>query len=49
MVPALNVIHSTGNPSILWEASAMTNFGLDLNLLADKIQFSVDYYIKNTG
>jgi TonB-dependent starch-binding outer membrane protein SusC len=47
LVPALNVIHSTGNPSIRWEAASMTNFGLDLNLLADKWQFSADYYIKN--
>jgi TonB-dependent starch-binding outer membrane protein SusC len=47
VVPALNVIHSTGNPSIRWEAASMTNFGLDLNLFADKWQFSADYYIKN--
>lgn len=47
MVPALNVIHSTGNPSIRWEAAKMLNFGLDLNLFADKIQLSADYYIKD--
>ena len=47
VAPAINVIHSTGNPTIRWEAAEMTNVGIDLSLLDDKIQFSTDYYIKD--
>lgn len=47
LIPALNVIHSFGNPAIKWEAAEMLNMGIDINFLADKIQFNVDYYIKN--
>lgn len=46
LTPALNVVHSTGNPSIRWEAAEMTNFGVDLSLLEDKFMFSAEYYIK---
>jgi len=35
------------NPLIKWEASAMTNFGMDLNVFGNKIQFTGEYYIKN--
>lgn len=47
MVPALNVIHSFGNPSIKWEAAEMSNMGMDLNLFNNKIQFILEYFIKN--
>ncbi len=47
LVPALNVVHSFGNPSIRWEAAEMLNFGVDLNLYRNRIQFTADYYIKN--
>lgn len=47
MLPALNVVHSFGNPSIKWEAADMSNFGFDLNMLSNKIQLSAEYYIKN--
>jgi TonB-dependent starch-binding outer membrane protein SusC len=47
MVPALNVVHSFGNPSIKWEAAEMSNFGLDLNLFNNRVQLSAEYYIKN--
>lgn len=47
MVPALNVIHSFGNPSIKWEAAEMSNLGMDLNLFDNKIQFILEYFIKN--
>jgi len=47
LVPALNVVHSFGNPSIKWEAAEMTNFGIDLNMFNNKFQFSTEYYIKN--
>ncbi len=35
------------SPLIQWEATEMTNFGLDVNLLNAKIQFTAEYYIKN--
>ena len=47
MLPALNVVHSFGNPSIKWEAAEMLNFGFDLNMFNNKFQFSAEYYIKN--
>jgi TonB-dependent starch-binding outer membrane protein SusC len=47
MNPALNVVHSFGNPAIRWEAAQMLNIGFDLNLFDDKIQFSTDYYVKD--
>jgi len=47
LVPALNVVHSFGNPSIKWEAAEMLNFGADINLFNNKVQLSVEYYIKN--
>lgn len=36
------------NPNIKWEASEQTNIGLDLQMLNNKVQFTVDYYIKTT-
>lgn len=47
MVPALNVIHSMGNPYIKWEAAAMSNFGLDINLFNNHLQITAEYFIKN--
>jgi TonB-dependent starch-binding outer membrane protein SusC len=47
MVPALNVIHSFGNPSIKWEAAEMYNLGIDADLFENKLQFTAEYYIKN--
>lgn len=47
LLPALNVVHSFGNPSVKWEAAEMSNFGFDLNLFKNKIQLSAEYYIKN--
>jgi TonB-dependent starch-binding outer membrane protein SusC len=47
MLPALNVVHSFGNPSIKWEAAEMSNLGLDLNLYNNRVQLSAEYYIKN--
>ncbi len=46
LADALNVMGNTGNPSVQWEAAEMTNFGIDLNLLQDKIQLSAEYYVK---
>ncbi|HSM49539.1 MAG TPA: TonB-dependent receptor, partial [Draconibacterium sp.] len=47
LVPALNVVHSFGNPSIKWEAAEMYNFGTDINLFDNKLQLIAEYYLKN--
>lgn len=47
MVPALNVVHNFGNPSIKWEAAEMFNFGTDINLFDNRLQMTAEYYIKN--
>ncbi len=35
------------NPLIKWEEARMTNFGIDLNALQNRLQVSAEYYIKN--
>ena len=47
VVPALNVVHSFGNPTIRWEAAEMYNLGIDLNMFMNRLQLSAEYYIKN--
>lgn len=47
VVPALNVIHSFGNPSIKWEAASMLNIGFDLSMFDNKIEVNAEYYVKN--
>jgi TonB-linked SusC/RagA family outer membrane protein len=37
-----------GNPSVKWEETNQTNFGLDLDFLSGRITFTGDYYIKTT-
>jgi len=44
--------YSLGNPSnadLKWETTAQTDIGLDIGVLNDKLNFSVDYYNKNTN
>lgn len=36
------------NPSIRWEETAMTNIGLDMALLSNRLSLTADYYVKNT-
>lgn len=36
------------NPNLKWETSEQTDIGLDLQLLDNHIDFTVDYYIKDT-
>lgn len=36
------------NPSIRWEETAMTNIGVDLALLTNRLSINLDYYVKNT-
>ncbi len=45
---ALNELWTVGNPLIKWESSSMTNIGIDLNAFRNKLQLSIEYYIKNT-
>lgn len=35
------------NPLIKWEATGMTNFGIDLNAFNNRLQATAEYYIKN--
>jgi TonB-linked SusC/RagA family outer membrane protein len=36
-----------GNPALKWEASEMTNAGIDVNLFKNQIFFTGEYYVKN--
>jgi len=41
-----SVCNSAAATSIKWEASSMTNAGLDLNLFDNRIQFIAEYFVK---
>ena len=41
------IYSSTGNPNLTWEKQTMTNLGADFSLLRNKLEFSMDYYIKD--
>lgn len=41
-------ITQRGNENLKWEASTMSNFGIDFGLFNQKLTGSVEYYIKNT-
>ena len=51
--PAIKQIGSkastTANPSIKWEESERTDFGLDFGFFNQALTFTVDYYIKKTN
>ncbi|MBN1950190.1 MAG: TonB-dependent receptor [Bacteroidales bacterium] len=36
------------NPNVTWETSEQTDVGIDLNFLRNKVQFSLDWYQKDT-
>ena len=36
------------NPSLKWETSEQTNFGIDLSTLNSSLMVTLDYYIKTT-
>jgi TonB-linked SusC/RagA family outer membrane protein len=40
------IIRSFANPDIKWEASAITNIGIDANLFRNRLQFTAEYYYK---
>ena len=43
-----NYLTSLGTPSITWETSEQSNFGVDLGLFRNKLTVSVDYFVKDT-
>lgn len=42
-------VRSPGNPNLRWEKVAIMNFGVDFNVLNDRIQGSLEYYQKNSS
>jgi len=40
---------SLANTAIKWEETVQTNIGLDLGILDNKLQFIMDYFVKNTN
>ncbi|HEX5155377.1 MAG TPA: TonB-dependent receptor [Parafilimonas sp.] len=42
-------ITSEGNPNVKWETSTQTDIGLDLGLFKNALQFTADYFIKNSS
>ena len=42
-------ITSEGNPNVKWETSTQSDVGLDLGLFNNALQFTADYFIKNTS
>ncbi len=44
-----STINSTYDPTLRWEETEQTDFGLDLGLLDDKITFSFGYYNRNNN
>jgi TonB-linked SusC/RagA family outer membrane protein len=49
VAPALNELNDVGNETIRWEAAEMKNFGIDLGLFNNRLEFSGEYYIKNNN
>ncbi|MBU6340574.1 MAG: TonB-dependent receptor [Bacteroidetes bacterium] len=44
-----SVALTAANPDLKWETITQTDFGVDLELLQGRINFTGDYYIKNTS
>lgn len=42
-------VTSISNRDITWESTEMTDIGIDLALLKNRINFSADYFVKNTS
>jgi len=41
-------VASLGNPDLKWETTKQVNFGLTSSFFANRMNFSFDYYVKNT-
>lgn len=48
VLPSGFYLQQNANPNLRWEATEMSNFGIDYALFNQKIYGSLDYYIKNT-
>jgi TonB-linked SusC/RagA family outer membrane protein len=44
-----SVALSAANPDLKWETSTQTDFGVDMELFAGRLNFTGDYYIKKTS
>lgn len=44
----VSAVGTYGNPNVRWEESRSTNFGLDLNFLSGRFNFTGEYYVKTT-
>lgn len=44
---ATYVLSSFANPVVQWEAASMLNIGVDANLFNNRLQASLEYYVKN--
>ncbi|SDF19122.1 TonB-linked outer membrane protein, SusC/RagA family [Pricia antarctica] len=45
----IGLSNQLGNPAIQWEETNQTNFGLDLALFSNRLNFTFDYYEKTTS
>jgi TonB-linked SusC/RagA family outer membrane protein len=48
VVPTGIVKNRSGNPNIKWEVTTQTNLGLDLAMLDNRLNVTLDYFFKNT-
>ena len=44
-----STIVARGNPKVKWESSTQADIGIDLAVLKDKLNLTVDYFIKTTS
>ncbi|UEG51343.1 TonB-dependent receptor [Mucilaginibacter daejeonensis] len=49
VLPSGFYLSQNANPNLKWEATVMSNFGLDFSILNQKLYGSVEYYIKKTS
>lgn len=42
-------VNSMGNPNLRWERTAQLDIGYDISLLKNRLNFTVDFYNKNTS
>lgn len=47
LATATYILSSFANPIVKWEAASMINLGMDAHLFNNKIQTSIEYYVKN--
>ncbi len=44
-----SIVVGADNPDLKWETTAQADVGFDLSLLQNRINFSADYFVKNTS